>query len=143
MLARLSQSRWPLLAGLLLSFSGDIKQERCLHAVWLRCATRVEGRGGKAGRSGLAVFVGRLVRTREVDARAAEACLDPSSDRRDQYRCAGDRLRFEVSRAWKGVTRSRITVLGGFSNCDYVFDPDRTYLVYAVGVGRPVATICG
>lgn len=53
---------------------------------------------------------------------------------------------FRVSRAWKGVTTPAIRLLGGYSNCGYVFGEGTTYLVFAAPhwekPGRLSSSIC-
>jgi hypothetical protein len=56
-------------------------------------------------------------------------------------------LEFSVTRIWKGVgTPRRLRLLVGASDCDYKFDKDQEYLVYAVRLRKPTgwltATIC-
>jgi hypothetical protein len=53
---------------------------------------------------------------------------------------------FRVSRAWKGVATPAIRLLGGYSNCAYVFREGGSYLVFAAPhwekPGRLSSSIC-
>jgi len=43
---------------------------------------------------------------------------------------------FAVTRAWKGVSTSKVVLLGGYGNCASIFAGDTAYLVYATFHGE-------
>ena len=72
----------------------------------------------EALRDAAAVFEGKVVNRRMVLAQEHE------------WFFAVPEYEFRVSRAWKGVAAPTIHLLGGYSNCAYVFRKDTSYLVF-------------
>lgn len=75
----------------------------------------------EALRSAHAVFQGTVISRRMVLARE-HGWLFPVPE-----------YEFRVSRAWKGIATPNVRLLGGYSNCAYVFRQNTSYLVF---VGR-------
>lgn len=90
-----------------------------------------KGRVKKAKQGAEAVFVGKLVRLTEP--------------KKDDGSFTGEVIaEFEVKRAWKGITSSKVTVYT--TNicciCGYTFSEGATYIVYAYGKDRLTTNIC-
>ena len=97
-----------------------------------QCAGRTTPEEGL--RAADAVFEGRVIRRRMILAQEHGVSFPVPE------------YEFSVSRAWKGVAVPTIRLLGGYSNCAYVFRGNASYLVFAgrhwEAPGRLSSSIC-
>ena len=87
------------------------------------------------------IFEGKVIEKVE---RSLHTLRTTSGGGSTQTEPMGREIVFEVRRAWNGVATQRITVAGDDSDCEYPFQIDHTYVVFAWkdAKGGPATGLC-
>ena len=87
------------------------------------------------------IFEGKVV---EIVERSLHTLRTTSGGGSSETRPMGREVVFEVTRAWNGVTAKTLTVAADESDCMFLFQIDRTYVVFAWkdAKGGPATSLC-